>query len=128
MKQVSLQSILSHKIASLRSEDTIAKALEMMADYAISSVVICNKENHPIGIFTEHDALKVVAEAIETSTHLGEVMTRNPFCVVQTMQMHDAYSLMEEKHFRHLIVIDEQEYFVGVITEVIFSVISGWNI
>ncbi|MBV5334791.1 MAG: diguanylate cyclase, partial [Sulfuricurvum sp.] len=31
--------------------------------------------------------------------------------------MHDAYTLMEEKHYRHLIVIDENQCFVGVITE-----------
>ncbi|MBV5322070.1 MAG: CBS domain-containing protein, partial [Sulfuricurvum sp.] len=96
MKQVQLQSILSHKITSLKADDTIAKALELMADYAISSVVITDDENRPIGIFTEHDALKVVAEAIETSTALGDVMTKNPFCVEQTIQMHDAYTLMEE--------------------------------
>lgn len=117
MKQVSLQSILSHNITTLNSVDTVAKALELMADYAISSVVITDNENYPIGVFTEHDALKVVAEAIETSAALSDVMTRNPFCVVQTMQMHDAYALMEEKHFRHLIVVDEDGCFVGVITE-----------
>jgi diguanylate cyclase (GGDEF)-like protein/PAS domain S-box-containing protein len=117
MKQVQLQSILSHRITSLKPEDTIAKALELMADYAISSVVVTDDENRPIGIFTEHDALKVVAETIETSTALGEVMTKNPFCVEQTIQMHDAYTLMEEKHYRHLIVIDEDKCFVGVITE-----------
>lgn len=117
MKQTTLESILSHKITTLTVVDTVAKALEIMADYAISSVVICDDTNHPIGIFTEHDALKVVAEAIETSVHLEAVMTRNPFCVAQTMQMHDAYAMMEEKHFRHLIVIDEEGHFVGVITE-----------
>ncbi|HEX5328725.1 EAL domain-containing protein [Sulfuricurvum sp.] len=117
MKQVLLQSILSHNVTTLNPVDTVAKALELMADYAISSVVVTDGENHPIGIFTEHDALKVVAEAIETSAALNDVMTRNPFCVVQTMQMHDAYGLMEEKHFRHLIVIDEDGHFVGVITE-----------
>lgn len=117
MKQVLLQSILSHNVTTLNPVDTVAKALELMADYAISSIVVTDDENHPIGIFTEHDALKVVAEAIETSAVLNDVMTRNPFCVVQTMQMHDAYGLMEEKHFRHLIVIDEDGHFVGVITE-----------
>ncbi|MDD2828090.1 MAG: EAL domain-containing protein [Sulfuricurvum sp.] len=117
MKQVTLETILSHKVITLNSSDTIVKALELMTDYAISSVVITDDEKRPIGIFTEHDALKVVAEAIETSTELGEVMTQNPFCVVLTMQMHDAYALMEEKHFRHLIVVDKEGYFAGVITE-----------
>lgn len=117
MKKKLLQSILSNKIMTLSVSDTVAKALELMSDYAISSVVIADSENRPIGIFTEHDALKVVAESIKTSTSLGEVMTRNPFCVDHMMEMHDAYALMEEKHFRHLIVVDSEERFVGVMTE-----------
>lgn len=117
MKKKLLQSILSNKIMTLSVSDTVAKALELMSDYAISSVVIADSENRPIGIFTEHDALKVVAEAIKTSTPLGEVMTQNPFCVDHMMEIHDAYALMEEKHFRHLIVVDSEERFVGVITE-----------
>ena len=117
MKKKLLQSILSNKIMTLSVSDTVAKALELMSDYAISSVVIADSENRPIGIFTEHDALKVVAESIKTSTPLGEVMTQNPFCVDHMMEIHDAYALMEEKHFRHLIVVDSQARFVGVITE-----------
>lgn len=117
MKQILLQSILSHKIKSLKPDDSIAKALEVMESYAISSVVVTDSDNRPIGIFTEHDALKIVANMTKTSIMLGEVMTPNPFCVEQTMQMHDAYTLMEEKHFRHLIVVDEDGYFVGVVSE-----------
>lgn len=117
MKQATLEAILSHKTTTLSPEDSILKALEIMSDQSISSVIVCDEKNHPIGIFTEHDALKVVAEEIETSHTLRGVMTLNPFCVVQTMQMHDAYALMEEKHFRHLIVIDDEGGFVGVVTE-----------
>ena len=117
MKLVTLDSILSDKATSLRSTHSVAKALELMADYAVSSVIIVDDENRPVGIFTEHDALRVVAEAIDTTIALHEVMTEKPFCVSQAMQLHDAYGLMEEKGFRHLIVVDESGRFSGVVTE-----------
>jgi CBS domain-containing protein len=117
MKLVTLESILSHKTSTLNSADTIAQALSMMDVQAISSVIIVNDENRPVGIFTEHDALRVVAETLDTQSPLSAVMTAAPFCVSHTMQLHDAYILMEEKGFRHLVVTDEQGCFAGVVSE-----------
>lgn len=117
MTLVTLESILSNNTSSLNAADTIAKALAMMDRQAISSVIIVDNENRPVGIFTEHDALRVVAETIDTQKPLKEVMTPEPFCVSYTMQLHDAYMVMEEKKFRHLVVTDEHGYFAGVVSE-----------
>lgn len=117
MKIITLHDILSHKITTMETHETIAKALNIMSYEGISSVVIVDKNSRPIGIFTEHDALKIVADSIDTERMIDEVMTHEPFSVIHTMQMHDAYALMEEKKFRHMIVTDEEGVFAGVVTE-----------
>ncbi|MBD3810324.1 MAG: CBS domain-containing protein, partial [Sulfuricurvum sp.] len=117
MNTVTLHDILSSKIVTMRTQETIAKSLELMSEEGISSVVVIDENAHPVGIFTEHDALKIVADAIDTTRSIDEVMTTEPFCVIHTMQMHDAYALMDEKRFRHLVVTDEEGIFVGVVTE-----------
>ncbi len=117
MKLVTLESIMSDRVSSLYSTDSVHKALGIMARDAVSSVIIVDDKSRPVGIFTEHDALRVAAEAIDTTIALDEVMTHTPFCVSQGMQLHDAYGLMEEKGFRHLIVVDESGRFSGVVTE-----------
>lgn len=117
MKEMMLKSIVSEHTFTLNAAQTIAKALEMMAERSISSIIIVNDENRPIGIFTEHDALRAVADAINIENPLSEVMTRDPFCVTETLYLHDAYALMEEKGYRHLVVVDEIGAFVGVMSE-----------
>ncbi len=117
MKLLNVGSIVSHKTASLASEATVAQALETMAALSISSVVVTDAQNCPVGIFTERDALGVIAEGIGTSTILQTVMTPDPFCVSETVQLHDAYLRMEEKGFRHLVVVDEEGRFAGVASE-----------
>ncbi len=117
MTLVTIESILSNNTASLNAADTIANALAMMDRQGISSVIIVDHENRPVGIFTEHDALRVVAETLDTQKPLKEVMTPKPFCVSHTMQLHDAYMVMEEKKFRHLVVTDEHGCFSGVVSE-----------
>ncbi len=117
MKMITLKSIVSDSVFTLQSTQTIAKALDIMTEQAISSMVIVDDENCPIGIFTEHDALRVVADKIDLQNTLSTVMTLKPFCVDENLYLHDAYSMMEEKKYRHLVVVDSNGKFTGVVSE-----------
>ena len=117
MELTTLKSLVSEVSISLDSFQTIAKALEVMSENSISSIVIVDENLHPIGIFTEFDALRVVSETIDKQTLLYEVMTTNPFCVEETLYIHDAYELMEHKGYRHLIVVDVFKKFIGTLSE-----------
>lgn len=117
MKSITLKSILSSEPFMLRAEEAVAKALELMARHDISSVIIVDGEKRPVGIFTEHDALRIVAERIDTQTLLNEVMTPEPFCVQESFELHDAYAAMEKKGYRHLVVINTAGEFTGVVSE-----------
>lgn len=117
MKLITLKSVISESPRALSGNNTIANALEMMTELSISSIIIVDGLNHPIGIFTEHDALRVVADLINVETPLERVMTADPFCVENTLYLHDAYALMEEKGYRHLVVVDEVGLFAGVVSE-----------
>jgi diguanylate cyclase (GGDEF)-like protein/PAS domain S-box-containing protein len=114
---ITLESILDSQAITIPLSATVSEALVLIEQYSISSVVIVDDEKRPVGIFTEHDALRVVAESIATSSVLSDLMTPSPCCVPEKMQLHDAYTIMEEKGFRHLVVVDESGRFSGVVTE-----------
>lgn len=117
MEFVTLKSIISHAKISLDFTKSIEHALKIMAEKSISSVVIVDADMHPIGIFTEHDALHVVAEKIDIQKSLAEVMTPYPFCVQESLYIHDAYMMMETKGYHHLVVVDDLKKFVGIVSE-----------
>ena len=117
MQHMTLKSIIADQPRVLYAQQTVAEALEMMAELLISSVIIIDEDNHPIGIFTERDALRVVADDLNLHSLLIDIMTMNPFCVEETILVHDAYMKMEEKGYRHLVVVDESGQFVGVVSE-----------
>ena len=117
MKLISLKSIVADSVFTLQSTEIILKALDIIAEQAISSIIIVDDENRPIGIFTEHDALRVVADAIDLQSPLFAVMTAKPLCVDESLNLHDAYTMMEEKKYRHLVVIDSNGRFTGVVSE-----------
>lgn len=117
MRVSSLKSILSPTPYTLEADQSVKTALEAMRELGISSIILIDSDSKPIGIFTEHDALKVVAEKIDLSSSLKTVMSEEPFCVDEGMDLHDAYLLMEEKGYRHLVVVNEKGKFLGVVSE-----------
>jgi diguanylate cyclase (GGDEF)-like protein/PAS domain S-box-containing protein len=117
MNLVTLKSMVAPNPLVLGGEQTIAEALEVMAERSISSVVIVDDHHRPIGIFTERDALGVIAESIPRERKIAEVMSSEPFCVDESLYLHDAYRIMEEKKFRHLVVVNREKRFVGVVSE-----------
>ena len=112
-----LKSIVSTKTVTLLANQTVRIALDTMAELSVSSIVVLDDKQCPIGIFTERDALKNISQKYIGEKLIADVMTTNPFCVHADMLVHDAYLLMEEKRYRHLIVINDESCFVGVITE-----------
>ncbi|EDZ61302.1 diguanylate cyclase/phosphodiesterase with PAS/PAC sensor(s) [Sulfurimonas gotlandica GD1] len=118
MKHTKIGSIIvSQSIASISPDKTIEDALNHMQSNAVSSIVIVDANNQPIGIFTEHDALKAIANSLQKSTLLSEVIAGNLFMIKEDIYMHDAYIMMQNKGYRHIIVTNENDEFVGVVSE-----------
>jgi len=118
MKHTKIGSIIiSQSIASISPDKTIADALNQMQEYAVSSIVVVDIKNKPIGIFTEHDALKAIANSLEKTTLLSKIIAGNLFMIKESVYMHDAYMMMLNKGYRHIIITNENDEFVGVVSE-----------
>jgi len=116
MVNIKLGSIATKTTMPLKEEDNVEFAINYMREHNISSIVV-TKNDIPVGIFTEFDAVKIIANHKTKTTKLKDVMTKNVFCVSADKYVHDGYILMEEKGYRHLVVVDEDGKFSGVVTE-----------
>lgn len=69
------------------------------------------------GIFTERDALnRVLATGRDpASTRVGDVMTKDPYCVAPTVTVSAAMELISERRFRHLPVVQDDKV-VGLLS------------
>ncbi len=118
IEHIRLHGLLAQSaIHPVQEGHTLDEALTQMMTHAISSVVVVDEASIPQGIFTEHDALRMIAEGTPKNTPLSQIMTKNPFCVSSSLYLHDAYTQLEERGYRHLIVIDEEGRYEGVVSE-----------
>lgn len=106
---------MSKKLVTAYSNSNVSRAVKLMVDYNIGSVVISDNEG-PLGLFTERDLLNnVLASGRKLEEPiLMEVMSRSLNSITSNTTLIDAAKIMVSKKGR-LIVIDEERP-VGIIT------------
>ncbi len=91
-------------------------AIELLFKRHVGSVVIINDAEQCIGIFTERDAIRVVAQNMPLDAPVEKVMTKNPFTVDVDSIFQEAKSIIVSAKIRHLPVIDKEGKLVGLIS------------
>jgi len=97
-----------HKeIISIAPNRPVFDALVILAEYKIGALAVM-QDNKLVGIFSERDyAREVVLQGRSSKTTLiSDVMTSNVVCAKPDDLVDKCMSLMSEKHFRHLPVVD----------------------
>ncbi|MCE4624641.1 MAG: CBS domain-containing protein [Desulfurococcales archaeon] len=113
-----VSSLGAHHPIVLSPEDTVDKAIKIMADHNIGAIVVVDEKFRPVGIFTERDLLiKVCAKGLDPKdVKLKEVMTPNPVTVREDTPALQALEIMMNFGFRHLPIVDENGILVGIVS------------
>lgn len=118
MKTVLLSEILTATVKTASPDVAVSEVLAQMAALSISCVVAVDAGHRPLGIFTERDAVRLLAERRGLGTlKLGEVMSTPPFSSSADIDFREAYRMLQERGFRHLVVVDKDNRLRGIVTE-----------
>jgi len=87
---------------------TVYKAIEMMSNKNISSLLIMDPFGKLLGIFTERDyARKLILKGKSSKdTQIGEIMTENPVTISSDSSIEDCMQVMSDRYIRHLPVVE----------------------
>src|SRR5512143_494196 len=105
-----------HTIHAVRPDDTVLKALGVMAQHDIGAVLVMEGE-HLVGILTERDYARKVALAGLSSkdSAVRAIMTAHVVCVAPNRSVDECMGIMTEKRVRHLPVVDHK-HVIGMIS------------
>jgi len=97
-------------------DDTVLKALEIMAAANVSAVMVTKNEKI-VGIFTERDySRKCEIKGLSAKdTLVNSLMTGSMFTVTPETSMDQCMGLMNQHHIRHLPVV-ENDRLVGMVS------------
>ena len=109
MKTVShLLKDKSAEIITVRPNDSVYVALQVMATYNVGALPVVGKEGL-MGIFSERDyARKVALNGLTSSiTEVRDIMSSQVITAHLGQTVMDCMNLMTERHIRHLPVVDD---------------------
>jgi signal-transduction protein with cAMP-binding, CBS, and nucleotidyltransferase domain len=103
------------------------EALQLMAEKDVGALLVVGKEKDLLGIFTERDySRKVVLKGKSSKdTPISELMTESVYFVTPADPIENCMSIMNDKHVRHLPVLEHGKL-VGLVSirDVVNMIIS----
>jgi CBS domain-containing protein len=103
-------------VVTLNGNVSVKEAVELLFKRHIGSVIIVDAEQRCVGIFTERDAIRIIAQDVPLDAPLEKVMTKNPFTVNEDSIFEEAKNIIVTHKIRHLPVINTDGKLVGLIS------------
>jgi CBS domain-containing protein len=103
-------------VVTVSRDISIKEAISTLYHKHIGSIIIIDKDGKCEGIFTERDAIRVVASEVPLSTPLKEVMTTNLKTVEEGATFAEAKNIMRSHNIRHLPITDKQGHLIGLLS------------
>jgi diguanylate cyclase (GGDEF)-like protein len=114
-------NVLLHAIAEkenmwVEAHSTLRQLVQLMYKNG-QGVVVVLKENRPVGILTERDVVNLLYTRVDLSEE-SERFARKPLIMARGKRtVGYAMSLMVENNVRRLLVVDQSDNFLGVVTQ-----------
>jgi len=106
--------LVTRAVLTVEEGDSFNDAAIWMMERGVGSAVVL-RDNQPIGILTDRDALRVIARGGDiTKMSVSDCVHRGLKTVPPTLELHEAARVMRDKGFRHLVVVDENDQLAGV--------------
>ena len=101
----------NRNIWTISKDQSVRRALIIMSEKNISSIIIVDNNDFPIGIFSERDyARKIILKGKSSKdTLLDEVMTKELITITRDYKVDQCMEIMNEKRIRHLPVLENKK-------------------
>lgn len=100
-----------------KTTSTVYEVSQMMIARRENCVLVVNETGELLGIFTAKDlAFRVVGSGLNANTlTIDQIMTPSPLCANSNTPASEALTLMVQRGFRHLPVLDDENQIVGIL-------------
>lgn len=94
----------------------VKETIKTLYEKHVGCVVLIDEDKKCIGIFTERDALRLVAENVQLDQPLVKVMTRNVVTIQENSSINEVRRVICAHRIRHLPVVDQKGRLVGLLS------------
>jgi CBS domain-containing protein len=95
---------------------TVKETIETLYEKHVGCVVSIDDDKKCIGIFTERDAIRLVAKNVQLGQPLDNVMTKNVVTIQEDSSINEARRVIRARRIRHLPVVNQKGRLVGLLS------------
>jgi CBS domain-containing protein len=110
------QHVMMKEVVTTTKDVLIQDCIELLFKRHIGSIIVVDDEQRCLGIFTERDAIRVVAQKVPLNAPIEKVMTKNIVTVDENATFVEAKNIISLHGIRHLPVINLDGKLVGLIS------------
>jgi CBS domain-containing protein len=110
MGELTVSQVMRTKLETVNQSNTAQEAAKRMRDKRVSSLVVIDKKEAPIGIVTERDLVRqVCSKDINSNTIIIHHLMSSPVVTIDVnASIEEAAEKMIQKKVRHLLIVDEK--------------------
>jgi CBS domain-containing protein len=103
-------------VITVSPSKTVKETIEILYKKHIGCVVSIDENKKCIGIFTERDAIRLVAENVKLNQPLSNVMTKNVISIQEDSSINELRRIIQTHSIRHLPVVNQKNKLVGLLS------------
>lgn len=110
------RDVMIKDVVTATKDMTARQCIELLFKRHVGSTVIVDGTQRCVGIFTERDAIRLVAQNVPLDAPVELVMTKNVYTVSEEATFEESKSIIVTHGIRHLPVIGSDGKLVGLIS------------
>ena len=111
-----VRHVMLRNVVTTDPKTSIRAVIETLNEKHIGSLLITDSDQKCVGMFTERDVLRVVAQGVNLDNPIEEVMTSHVTTIGEEASLEEARRLIVEHAVRHLPVVNGQGKVVGLLS------------
>ena len=111
-----VKHIMIEDVVTAKLNITIKDAVRTLHEKHVGSIVITDDNQKCVGIFTERDAVRIIANEVPLDTTIDQVMTKNVVTIGEEASLEEARRLVISHRIRHLPVVDRKGELTGLLS------------
>ena len=111
-----VKHIMIEDVVAAKRNATIKDVVRTLYEKHVGSIVITDYDHKCVGIFTERDAIRIIANEVPLDTPVDQVMTKNVVTIGEEASLEEARRLVMSHRIRHIPVVDQKGELVGLLS------------
>jgi CBS domain-containing protein len=111
-----VKHIMIEDVVTAKPNITVRDAIRTLQEKHVGSIVITDDSQKCVGIFTERDAIRIIANEVPLESTIDQVMTKNVATIGEEASLEEARRLVVSHGIRHLPVVDSKGELTGLLS------------